>query len=381
MTKMYSDYKAKFGDYPSLDVEPTMDQLAAISQLVKSNSLPYVDFSVFGPHGLRQLRRAVFTSYTLNAATGEWSKKETPGPDSIQAWERCFKTYRVSLLLLGVVDSERLESYMEFIKDLHSQFGHDCWGIIYRADVRMRTEFMDRIRRSLMRARSLDTPRRLLGQLSSPWPSARQSFGQRRSRPRPRFCWPATKACQPEKTPTRQTAAQSLAQRSARRARPSTAATTSSFLTKEGAYIHTAGRVLKSANSFKKDGAGMGSLSQSARPAGHIRAISAWDRTWPLRARRKDRGTDSIPQLDPTHLCHRPRSSPQPRSSLLRDLRFPGEGLKMLRPLRRRRGPSPDSQQRQCQMWNGRQSGQNHPMVRLRQGGQNHLMARLRPVG
>ncbi|CAJ1428913.1 unnamed protein product [Effrenium voratum] len=149
VTKMYSDYKAKFGDYPSLDVEPTMDQLAAISQLVKSNSLPYVDFSVFGPHGLRQLRRAVFTSYTLNAATGEWSKKETPGPDSIQAWERCFKTYRVSLLLLGVVDSERLESYMEFIKDLHSQFGHDCWGIIYRADVRMRTEFMDRIRRSL----------------------------------------------------------------------------------------------------------------------------------------------------------------------------------------------------------------------------------------
>ena len=55
----------------------------------------------------------------------------------------------MSLLLLGVVDSERLESYMEFIKDLHSQFGHDCWGIIYRADVRMRTEFMDRIRRSL----------------------------------------------------------------------------------------------------------------------------------------------------------------------------------------------------------------------------------------
>lgn len=43
------------------------------------------------------------------------------------------------------LDSEHLEAYSDYIKDLSQQFGSDAWGIIYKADCRMRSEFMERI--------------------------------------------------------------------------------------------------------------------------------------------------------------------------------------------------------------------------------------------
>ncbi|CAE7734064.1 SMYD2, partial [Symbiodinium necroappetens] len=84
--KLYADYKAKFGDHPSVEADPSADQLASLKQVVAAGSVPYADFSLFGPHGLRLLRKQTFTSYTLNVATGEWSKKEQPGPSSYHSW-------------------------------------------------------------------------------------------------------------------------------------------------------------------------------------------------------------------------------------------------------------------------------------------------------
>ena len=44
-------------------MEPSTDKLSGINQMLKCSALPYCDFSVLGPHGLRLLRKAVFTSY------------------------------------------------------------------------------------------------------------------------------------------------------------------------------------------------------------------------------------------------------------------------------------------------------------------------------
>ena len=95
------------------------------------------------------MRKQVFTSYILNAATGEWSKKEAPGPPNITAWEQGFRTFKCAMLLIQAADSERLDAYMDFVKDLNNQFSHECWGIIYKAEVRMRSEYMERIKRDL----------------------------------------------------------------------------------------------------------------------------------------------------------------------------------------------------------------------------------------
>ena len=149
LDKMYGDYKVKFGAHPAPDTDPTADQISGLKQLVSTGSLPYVDLSVWTPHGLRHLRKQVFTSHILNAATGEWTKKELPGPSDVDSWMRAFKTFRIAMVLMGAADSEHLEAYSDYIKDLSQQFGSEAWGIIYKADCRMRSEYMERIRRAL----------------------------------------------------------------------------------------------------------------------------------------------------------------------------------------------------------------------------------------
>ena len=54
VSAMYAKYKSKFGDHPSP---------SALAQLLKANATPYADMSLWGPHGLRTLRKAVFKSY------------------------------------------------------------------------------------------------------------------------------------------------------------------------------------------------------------------------------------------------------------------------------------------------------------------------------
>ncbi|CAE8651021.1 unnamed protein product, partial [Polarella glacialis] len=144
---MFTDYETKFGAEPHPDVEPTGDQLSALSQLTKSGSVPYADFSVFGPYGQRLLRKLVFVSFSLSPA-GDWQRRELPGPPDFETWWRCWRVYKVALLLLDVADPERLEAYGEHIRGLHNTYV-DSWFLVYQADVRMRSEHFERLRRRL----------------------------------------------------------------------------------------------------------------------------------------------------------------------------------------------------------------------------------------
>ncbi|CAE8649479.1 unnamed protein product, partial [Polarella glacialis] len=122
---MFMDYETKFGAEPRPDVEPTGDQLSALSQLTKSGSVPYVDFSVFGPHGQRLLRKLVFESFSLSPAV-DWQRRELPGPPDFETWWRCWLVYRVALLLLDVADPETLEAYGEHIRGLRNTYVDSC---------------------------------------------------------------------------------------------------------------------------------------------------------------------------------------------------------------------------------------------------------------
>jgi len=145
---MYDQYKAKFGDVPSHDSEPTNDQLSAVRQLVMAGGVPYVDYAIFGPHGLRLLRKLTFSSFALNA-TGEWQRREMPGPPSFEAWFEIHRVVRTTFLLLEVVSAERVDAYCEHIRSMHTRFGSECWDLIYLADVHMRSEQFERLRRRL----------------------------------------------------------------------------------------------------------------------------------------------------------------------------------------------------------------------------------------
>ena len=113
IAQCYNAYKAKFGDFPSPESDVSADQLGALRQVLQSGSVPFADFSVFGPHGTRRLRKQTFTGYHLNVATGEWSKRELPGPGDFHSWYQTWKCYRTGLLLLEAAQAEHLDAYSE----------------------------------------------------------------------------------------------------------------------------------------------------------------------------------------------------------------------------------------------------------------------------
>ena len=80
---------------------------------------------------------------------GEWQRKEMPGPPDHEAWFAIFRCVRTTFLLLDSMSAERMDAYAEHIRSLATRFGRDCWDLVYTADVHMRSEQFERIRRKL----------------------------------------------------------------------------------------------------------------------------------------------------------------------------------------------------------------------------------------
>jgi len=147
VNEMFAHYQATRGDLPHQDIEPTTDQLSAIHQLLATGAPPYVDFSIFGPHGRRFIRKMTFQSYTFQPADGSWKRQELQGPSSFLHWWKSWVVLKTALLLLRAVQPERLDAYGEHVRTLNDRFGASSWFIIYQADVRMRQEEFERIQR------------------------------------------------------------------------------------------------------------------------------------------------------------------------------------------------------------------------------------------
>ena len=144
---LFARYREVRGDFPHEDHEPTPDQLSAVSQLIQSDVAPYVDFSIFGPHGKRMLRKLHLISHTYDPSSGEWRRQDLPGPPDMDTWWRSWMVFRTTMLLLQQAKAEPLDLYGERMRDMATTYGQQCWFIIYNADVRMRHEEMERIRR------------------------------------------------------------------------------------------------------------------------------------------------------------------------------------------------------------------------------------------
>ena len=121
IAQCYNAYKAKFGDFPSPESDVSADQLGALRQVLQSGSVPFADFSVFGPHGTRRLRKQTFTGYRLNVATGEWSKRELPGPGDFHSWYQTWKCYRTGLLLLEAAQ-DRPSTWMRTVSTCEAKW-------------------------------------------------------------------------------------------------------------------------------------------------------------------------------------------------------------------------------------------------------------------
>eukprot|EP00969_Alexandrium_andersonii_P109742 4840869-Alexandrium_andersonii.AAC.1 len=82
---MFEKFKATRGDYLHRGMEPTPDQLSVVCQLIQSGAPPYVDFSLFGHHGHRLLKKLMFAAFSYSVQTGQFHREEPPGPPSFDA--------------------------------------------------------------------------------------------------------------------------------------------------------------------------------------------------------------------------------------------------------------------------------------------------------
>jgi len=146
---LFAAYRYERGEFPHQDMEPTHDQISAVAQIIRSGSSPYVDFALFGPHGARLLKKLSLISFSYQPAVGEWKRAELPGPPDLATWWKTWLVYECTLLLLKEVKPERLRLYGEHIRKLVDTYGEEVWFLIYQADVRMRSEEFDRLRRHL----------------------------------------------------------------------------------------------------------------------------------------------------------------------------------------------------------------------------------------
>ena len=143
---MFTRYIAVRGAEPSEDIEPTHEQVSALHQVINNDLVPYADFSIWSPHGRRMVGKLAYCAYTFQP-DGTWHKRELPGPPSWDHWWASYRVLRTAFLLLEVADPEILDNYGELIRSFVTTYGARAWFIVYNADIRMRSEHFDRIRR------------------------------------------------------------------------------------------------------------------------------------------------------------------------------------------------------------------------------------------
>ena len=148
--ELFAKYEDVRGDEPSEDVEPTTDQISALSQLFTSDMPPYADFSIWGPYGKRMLGKLQYQAWNFQP-DGTWHRRELPGPPTFEHWWLSYRVLRTTTLLLEMAPPEHLDNYGEMVRTFATKYGPTCWWLVYQADVRMRSEHFERLRRAAER--------------------------------------------------------------------------------------------------------------------------------------------------------------------------------------------------------------------------------------
>lgn len=148
----YALLKSKTGELPAEDEDLTSEQLSALSHLVTSNKVPYADFAVWGPFGVRIRRRTKFTGHIIGP-NGDLAKVELLGPACCTIWCDCYLVLRTGLMMLDQVDAAVLDRYRNQFCKFVARFGEEVWAIAYQADVRCRLEHMPRLRNQAIEER------------------------------------------------------------------------------------------------------------------------------------------------------------------------------------------------------------------------------------
>jgi hypothetical protein len=143
--KAYGAYKARLGDFPPPDVEPSLAQITCLDRVFKVGP-PYVDFALWGPHGQRIEKRVRMQGVKIKP-DGSIGVCEINGPVTFDDWCQCYSVFRTGAIMLEAILPVYLDAYSDLMKRYHERYGSKVWSLLYQADVRARLEQSERIRR------------------------------------------------------------------------------------------------------------------------------------------------------------------------------------------------------------------------------------------
>jgi hypothetical protein len=139
---------------PNPDSEPSNDQLSALWMLLSAGLIPYADFSIWGPHQVRMIKKLTFMAMVIGP-DGRMRKVELRGPSDYDSWWASWRVLRTALILFEAVSPEVLDNYAELIRKFSKAYNEQVWFILYQADVRMRQEHFERLIRKMERGLAL----------------------------------------------------------------------------------------------------------------------------------------------------------------------------------------------------------------------------------
>ena len=145
LPEMRGRYRHELGMAPMECEEVTDEQLTALAQVNRAGGCPYADLGVWGPYGLRIAKKLRFTASFMDG-TGTWRSKELPGPDSLGAWEECWRVYRTAVIMAGIARPAVLDMYAARFRQRVLRYSW-AWATACLADQRCRREWFEQERR------------------------------------------------------------------------------------------------------------------------------------------------------------------------------------------------------------------------------------------
>ena len=146
-------YRLVFGTDPPPKKEATVAQLTGMGTLLGEGMLPYADLAIWSANNNRIMKKIKLRGMVINSA-GEFQPVELVGPPTFEAWEDGYGVLETALISHNAVDLGGIIGYHDHMKGLYTRFGKSAWALLYQADVRMRSEHMERIRRRGVRERA-----------------------------------------------------------------------------------------------------------------------------------------------------------------------------------------------------------------------------------
>ena len=140
------------GEEPTEEEEATADQMASLEARARSGATPYADFGVWRPHGQRMERALKFVVHHLQT-DGTTKPSEINGPDSYSQWIKSWRVYAFAMVALKLATRTRLQRYADRIRLLTEEWPQ-FWWVIMLADIKMRSEGLERVRRLCIRRKS-----------------------------------------------------------------------------------------------------------------------------------------------------------------------------------------------------------------------------------